>query len=70
MKVLDIVANNLATYFESDNPRFDRDRFLSACGIKSELCPTCEHHILDPRDKKAYEAEMCPQCYEEHMVYE
>jgi hypothetical protein len=26
----DRVANNLADYFAGDNPRFDRDRFMSA----------------------------------------
>jgi len=30
------VTNDLADYFESDNPRFDRDRFLTACGIMEE----------------------------------
>jgi len=24
----------LADYFEKDNPRFDRDRFLEACGVE------------------------------------
>jgi hypothetical protein len=27
-------AQQLAYLFEQDNPRFDRDRFLTACGIK------------------------------------
>jgi len=26
-------ANDLADYFASDNERFDREKFLSACGI-------------------------------------
>lgn len=25
----------LADYFASDNPRFDRERFLKACGVES-----------------------------------
>lgn len=29
-----ILANRLATMFQHDNPRFDRDKFLEACGIK------------------------------------
>ena len=33
------VARQLAEYFASDNPRFDRARFLSACGV--ERCLTC-----------------------------
>lgn len=28
-----IVADKLADYFASDNPRFDRARFLKACGV-------------------------------------
>jgi hypothetical protein len=31
------IAVNLAEVFETDNPRFDRDRFLSACGVTSSL---------------------------------
>jgi hypothetical protein len=30
--VLDRVAHALAVEFKADNPRFDRDRFLIACG--------------------------------------
>ena len=26
-------ATELAVYFESENPRFDRARFLKACGV-------------------------------------
>lgn len=28
------LANNLADKLEQDNPRFDRSRFLIACGVK------------------------------------
>lgn len=28
------VANSLASVFQRDNPRFDRERFLKACGIE------------------------------------
>jgi len=28
------VASQLAYKLEQDNPRFDRDRFLTACGVK------------------------------------
>ena len=31
---LDEVARELAYALEGDNPRFDRDRFLDACGVK------------------------------------
>ena len=27
------IAQAFATYFEADNPRFDRERFLRACGV-------------------------------------
>ena len=27
------IAENLADYFATDNPKFDRARFLQACGI-------------------------------------
>lgn len=30
-------AHKLARYFQSDNPRFDRDRFMAACGITNRL---------------------------------
>lgn len=28
------VAKDLCAVFEEDNPRFDRDKFLIACGVK------------------------------------
>ncbi len=31
------IAINLAEVFETDNPRFNRDRFLSACGVTNSL---------------------------------
>ena len=27
------MANELADYFQKENPRFDRDRFFKACGL-------------------------------------
>jgi hypothetical protein len=32
--ILFTVANQLAYKLEQDNPRFDRDRFLTDCGVK------------------------------------
>jgi myosin-crossreactive antigen len=29
-----ILANQFATELQADNPRFDRARFLAACGVK------------------------------------
>ena len=31
------MANELADYFERENPRFDRGRFLDACGLGSRI---------------------------------
>lgn len=31
---LEVLADNMADALESDNPRFNRDRFLVACGVK------------------------------------
>ena len=28
------MANELADYFQKENPRFDRDRFFNACGLR------------------------------------
>ena len=28
------IARNLADALQADNPRFNRDRFLDACGVK------------------------------------
>ena len=28
------IAHDFADQLEQDNPRFDRDRFLTACGVK------------------------------------
>ena len=30
------MARDLADYFERENPRFDRDRFMKACGFDIE----------------------------------
>lgn len=30
---IDDVATGLADHFAKDNPRFDRERFLAACGL-------------------------------------
>jgi hypothetical protein len=32
--VVDAVADDLCEVFAADNPRFDRDRFVAACGIE------------------------------------
>ena len=35
-QVIERIANSFADYFEQDNPRFDRSRFLEACGIDTK----------------------------------
>ena len=34
-ETLEVTASRLADYFTTDNPRFDRARFLQACGVES-----------------------------------
>lgn len=36
MAALRLVANDLAGSLYGDNPRFDRTKFLTACGIETE----------------------------------
>lgn len=31
---VEMIAEDLADLFAADNPRFDRDRFIEACGIQ------------------------------------
>lgn len=33
---VEVVADELADALEQDNPRFDRERFLTACGVNIE----------------------------------
>jgi hypothetical protein len=33
-RVIENVARGLSNLFADDNPNFDRDRFLAACGVK------------------------------------
>ncbi len=49
------IAHDLADYFTTDNPRFDRSRFLEACGIEidnnngTDTChypPECKKQII------------------------
>ena len=43
LSVLYYTAVNLADFFALDNPRFDRTRFLQACGIEHyPTCPICQ----------------------------
>ena len=34
---VEVLAKDLAQYFKQDNPRFDRERFLAACGIEESV---------------------------------
>lgn len=38
------IARRLADYFEQDNPRFDRARFLQACGVETKT-DSCSHLV-------------------------
>ena len=42
------IAKRLADYFQTDNPKFDRARFLQACGIESnkDQCPKYNERVL------------------------
>jgi hypothetical protein len=33
VKTVASIADSLATFFQADNPRFDRDKFLQAVGL-------------------------------------
>ena len=34
IQLRDSLAKRMAYYFADDNPKFDRERFLKACGVK------------------------------------
>lgn len=36
----------LAEVLEEDNPKFDRQRFLTLCGIEEDLCPKYGEPVL------------------------
>ena len=60
-----IIAERLADYFASDNPRFDRVRFLTACGIEQEYheCNVCGHYNAIRRDRNdRIVGEWCAKC--------
>ncbi len=42
------IAKDLADYFATDNPKFDRARFLQACGI--EQGPEAKHPLATQHD--------------------
>lgn len=46
LETLETTAARLADYFATDNPRFDRERFLAACGI-GETCRHCGEYHTD-----------------------
>lgn len=52
VEAVERLAKRLATRLQMDNPKFDRDKFLTACGIE-QVCDECgEVHIFDdlPKD--------------------
>lgn len=42
-----IVASNLAFVLKLDNPKFDEDKFLTACGIEVPHCKECDRTNID-----------------------
>jgi len=40
-KIPEYISKALADYFEQDNPKFNRARFLEDCGVESH-CNTCD----------------------------
>lgn len=62
-ETLEIAASRMADYFASDNPKFNRVRFLQACGV--EQSPVCEHLVKTAiyKDRKLQGAQ-CNQCGE------
>lgn len=56
------VAYNLASIFANDNPRFDRARFLEACGVLGyRTCDTCDR-ITDAGEFPDWVNGQCEQC--------
>ena len=41
------MATDLADYFQKENPRFDRDRFFSACGLGGIQFRPCPIQYVD-----------------------
>jgi hypothetical protein len=48
-----MLAEQLANYFASDNPKFSTERFLTACGYDFKKCPDCGSNI-DPEYNCCY----------------
>lgn len=40
-KPMEMLTAYLSSEFEVDNPKFDRNKFLIACGIETYKCPVC-----------------------------
>lgn len=53
-----VIATNLATLFQADNPKFDRERFLVACGIDNHI----HNYVIQPDDTTA-----CNSCGETYV---
>ena len=51
---LDNIASELANYFAAQNPCFDRERFMQACGLDSneDQCNRCEICTNTPENNK------------------
>lgn len=57
IEVIRALSQIMAGYLATDNPRFDRDRFLEACGLDTpDTCPKYNEPVLPDEDS------MCSLC--------
>ena len=59
-------ALEISYALKKENPRFDNNKFLEACGIQDETCTVCkkkmpEAEMIDGLTQKAY----CTKCWGE-----
>ena len=61
------LIHDLCRVFYADNPRFDYDKFATACGIEKEpvRCPSCRRDVWDVA--KDYKLNKCWNC---NLVFE
>ncbi len=64
-----LTAELLANYFYTDNKNFDRERFLTACGVEETedgerlvRCTSCMWQGVENQLHVELETEHCPDC--------
>ena len=61
---LHALADELADYFEQDNPKFQRARFLQGCGVEpTKTCYTCNGTGMVGRTEKCLNCEGTGKLY-------